>query len=305
MRRFSSFIAGSKPIWWNDLKTESWKIDSASVLQEWKNCTPRTLGYSQSSEKIPLTHFLDSRAQFIESLKAFKKEWLAKDKNYFYEREMSLIGSKMDEVGEGEQFTIRQLLQNGVHFGHAPKFSTSLMYPYIFGEREGIFIFDLEKTLACLRNAINVVCDVAEKGGIIVFVGTRPLIADDVYKYALECGQYYVNKRWIGGTITNRKEVLKCEAKPDLLIVFDYPVNKKALLEAEKCGIPTIAICDSDCDPSIVTYPIPANDDSASSVQLIMGLFSMAAKKGKENSCNMALSKELQKSCKQSPSNLQ
>lgn len=297
-RFYSSFIGNAKTIWWEDLRNETWKIE-ASALEQWKSLIPRSSSYSNSNEKIPLTHFLDSKKQFIESIKNFKREWLKKDKEHFYAHELSLIGSKLETFGdnsEAEAFTIRQLLANAVQFGHAPSYTSPLMYPYIFGEREGIMIFDLEKTLVCLRNAMNVVSDIAERNGLIVFVGTRPSIADLTYKYALECDQFYVNKRWIGGTVTNSREVLKSDVKPDLVIVFDYPVNKKALLECQKASIPSIAICDSDCDPSLVTYPIPANDDSISSVELIMGLFSKAAKQGKDNACKSTLSKELQAS---------
>lgn len=184
-----------------------------------------------------------------------------------------------------DTFHIRQMLACGMHLGHAPRKWHPKMRPYLWGERGGIHIMDLAKTLACLRVAASVTADIAGRGGVVVFVGTRDPIQRLVYQVATDAGQYYVNRRWIGGTLTNRRQVLRApDLLPDLLVVLDYPNNLHALVEAERAAIPTVAICDSDCDPTRVTYPIPANDDALSSVELVARTLGLAARRGRESS---------------------
>ena len=182
-----------------------------------------------------------------------------------------------------DTFHLRQMLAAGMHMGHAPRKWHPKMRPFLFGERVGIHIMDLSKSLACLRVASSAVTDIASKGGLICFVGTREPIQRLVYETATDAGQYYVNRRWIGGTLTNRRQVLRnAHLLPDMVVVLDYPNNLHALVEAEKVGIPSVAICDSDCDPTKVTYPIPANDDALSSVELVARTLGLAAKRGRQ-----------------------
>lgn len=156
------------------------------------------------------------------------------------------------------------------------------MAPYIHGERQGIHIIDLEKTLACLRVACHAVTDVVAHGGKVLFVGTREPIRRLTYEIAQDAGQYFVNLRWLGGTITNKTYVLRNDRlAPDMLVVLDYPNNEKAVSEANKVNIPVVAICDTDCDPARVTYAIPANDDAYASVEMIARVLSLAAAQGR------------------------
>lgn len=170
-----------------------------------------------------------------------------------------------------------------MHLGHATSHWHPKMAPFIFGERAGIHIINLERTLVALRQACNVVLDIASKGGTIVFVGTGDSIQRLTYECAQDCSQHYVNIRWVGGTITNRAQVLRSDKlQPDLLVILDPVRNEKAVLEAEACNVPAIAICDTNFNPSLVTYPIPANDDAFSSVELIARTLSLAASEGRQ-----------------------
>lgn len=185
--------------------------------------------------------------------------------------------------GNSKEVSLEQMILCGMHLGHATFKWSQKMAPYIYGERAGIHIIDLEKTFVCLRQACHVLTDVASKGGSILFVGTGKNIQRLTYECAEDCGQFYVNLRWIGGTITNRASVLRNDSiLPTVLVVLDPIANHKAILEANQSSIPVIAICDTDCDPSLITYPIPANDDAFASVELIARTLSMAAKRGRE-----------------------
>lgn len=179
--------------------------------------------------------------------------------------------------------TLRQMMACSMHLGHATSRWNPKMAPFIYGERAGIHIINLERTLVCLRQATNVVKDIASRGGRIVFVGTGAPLQRLTYEVAQDCGQFYVNTRWIGGTITNRRQVLRNDQLvPDLLIVLDPIINEKAVLEACMANIPVMAICDTNVDPTRVTYPIPANDDAFSSVELVARTLSLAAKEGQQ-----------------------
>lgn len=191
--------------------------------------------------------------------------------------------NNMLESDGADVVNLKQMLACSMHLGHATHKLNPKMVPYVFGERAGIHILDLEKTLACLRVAYRAVMDIVAQGGSVLFVGTRDSIQRLTYEAAVDCGQYYVNLRWLGGTITNRGNVLRSESLlPDLLIVLDYPNDAKALHEANKGNIPVMAICDTDCDPSLVTYPIPANDDAFASVELVARTLSLAAIEGRK-----------------------
>lgn len=188
------------------------------------------------------------------------------------------------------------------------------MLQHVFGKRDNINIINLDHTLSALRRAINVVRGVAHDDGNILFVGTRLQSQRLAIKSALNSDCFYVTK-WIGGMITNKdrvlarlgqtdqnkiseinaltvKEDLTGEAEilqkdsgielPDLIILLDYKSNLWAIREANLKKIPIIALIDTDCDPRLVQYPIPGNDDAVSSVELFAGLMSLAAKEGRE-----------------------
>lgn len=207
-----------------------------------------------------------------------------------------LVAVKHPELFDGiisgtarNSFNLKQMLACSLHLGHAVQKWNPKMAPFLHGERQGIHIIDLEKTLACLRVACQVVSEVVAQSGVVLFVGTREPIRRLTYEAAADSGQCYVNLRWLGGTITNKTHVLRNDSlSPDLLIILDYPNNLKAVVEANKANIPVIAICDSDCDPTRITYPIPANDDAYASVELIARVLSLAASEGRSRRHNQS-----------------
>jgi small subunit ribosomal protein S2 len=187
------------------------------------------------------------------------------------------------------------------------------MQKYIFGERNGIYIIDLQKTLKKFREAYAFVRDLAAGGGTLLFVGTKKQAQDTVFDEATRCGMYYVNQRWLGGTLTNfatirksiarlrrleemrengeterlpKKEVLELERErdklekalvgikhmeqlPSAVFIIDPRKERIAVAEARRLGISTVAVVDTNCDPTEIEYPIPGNDDAIRSVRLI------------------------------------
>lgn len=248
---------------------------------------------------LPFGHFLENRSAFLQDLaEKVQKQILAGQEDRLMKIIQStgtvqsgdLVKVKYPELfsdlyapGTSRfSFNLKQLLACSMHLGHAVQKWNPKMAPFIYGERQGIHIFDLEKTLACLRVACQVITDVIANGGSVLFVGTREPIRRLTYEAAIDAGQCYVNLRWLGGTITNRAHVLRNDKLvPDLLVVLDYPNNVKAVNEAVKANIPVVAICDSDCDPSKITYPIPGNDDAFASVELVARVLSLAASEGR------------------------
>lgn len=207
------------------------------------------------------------------------------------------------------------LLEAGAHFGHKANRWNPKMAKYIFGQKNGIHVINLQKTIPLMQRAFKAVYDVAASGGRILFVSTKKQSSDIISEYAKKCGQYYVNFRWLGGTLTNwetvsksiksfentkitlegntsgytKKEILQLERKkekfekvlggitemagvPDMLVVIDINHDATAVKEANKLGIPVVAICDTNVDPSNVTYPIPGNDDSTKAISLYCDL---------------------------------
>lgn len=206
-----------------------------------------------------------------------------------------------------EKISVNKLLAAGVHLGQ----STSLWRPstqaFIYGEYRGIHIIDLNKTLAYLKRAAKVVEGVAERGGIILFLGTREGQKRGLEEAARRSHGFYISTRWIPGTLTNSTEisgvwerhevdfadkptgrVLTVDeslaiVKPDLVVVLNPTENRNALNEAMQARVPTIGIIDTDSEPSIVTYPIPGNDDSLRSVNLLLGVLARAGERGVQN----------------------
>ncbi|PWY76448.1 40S ribosomal protein S2 [Aspergillus sclerotioniger CBS 115572] len=208
--------------------------------------------------------------------------------------------------------TLEMLLASQTHLGH----STSRWNPqnsrYIFGIREGVHIISLDQTAAYLRRAAKVVEEVAAKGGLILFAGTRKGQKRAVVRAAELAQGYHIFERWIPGCLTNGQQILgHCEKKivngldgevkiwqeelenyralkPDLVVCLN-PVENVVLLH--ECGlnnVPTIGIIDTDADPTRVTYPIPANDDSLRAVTLIAGVLGRAGQAGQERRLKQA-----------------
>ncbi len=213
-------------------------------------------------------------------------------------------------------FTMRQLLEAGVHFGHHTRRWNPRMEPFIFGQRNGIHILDLQQTVPLLSRALSVLRDTVANGGRVLFVGTKRVAADKVAETAFACGQYYVNHRWLGGMLTNwatvsksirrlrdlearlnsdeiqqlaKKEILQLVRErdkleltlggikemgglPDILFVLDTNKEDIAVLEANRLGIPVVAVIDSNASPDGVDYPIPGNDDAMRAISLYCDL---------------------------------
>lgn len=220
---------------------------------------------------------------------------------------------------------IRDLLEAGTHFGHQTQRWNPKMRPYIFTERNGIHIVDLQKTVRMLGEAYQAVVDTARAGKSVLFVGTKKQAVDVVLRESERCGMFYVTERWLGGMLTNwltirqnirhldhldriatdgtyeklkKKEVLLLEKErgrmaktlagirkmatlPGLVYIVDIKKEKLAISEARKLGVPSVAIVDTNCDPDLVTYPIPGNDDALRSIELISTLMADAVIEGR------------------------
>jgi small subunit ribosomal protein S2 len=223
-----------------------------------------------------------------------------------------------------EPLTMKALLEAGVHFGHQTHRWNPRMRRFIFAQRNGIHIVDLQQTMDLLEQACKFAGEVAASGKKILMVGTKKQAQDAVREEAVRGGQYYINQRWLGGTITNfatiqtrieylisleerkahgqferlpKKEALKLEtlmskmerylggikemtALPGALFVVDVARENIAVAEARRAGIPIIAITDTDCDPTLIDWPIPGNDDAIRSIRLVSGHIANAAIEG-------------------------
>lgn len=220
-------------------------------------------------------------------------------------------------------FTMRQLVEAGVHFGHHTRRWNPRMAPYLFGVRDNVHVIDLQQTVPLLYRAMTVTRDIAAQGGRVLFVGTKRQAQDAIAEAAKRCGQYYVNRRWLGGMLTNWKtisisikrlreldEVMAGEmegrtkkerlnlarerekldlalggirdmgGQPDILFIIDTIKEQLAVKEANKLGIPVVAICDSNADTTGVDYPIPGNDDAIRAIRIYCELISGAVLDG-------------------------
>ncbi len=218
------------------------------------------------------------------------------------------------------QITINTLLQAGVHFGHQTRRWCPKMKPYIFGERNGIYILDLKKTIIEADKAYSFLAEVAAKGGEVLFVGTKKQAQEAIINEAKRAGQPYVANRWLGGMLTNfvtirsrvarmeeleamvadgrmaalpkkeqavlGKELTKLQenldgirdmkALPKALFVVDTRREEIAIREANRLHIPVIGLIDTNSDPDVIEYGIPANDDAIRSVQLMTSIMADA-----------------------------
>lgn len=162
--------------------------------------------------------------------------------------------------------------------------------PYAYGVRAGITVIDMDQTLPLLRRAAQLVRSVAAKDGVVVFVGTRSDLRPVVKKAAERMPQqgFHVSEKWLPGTLTNKLEMFGAHASrferiiPDLVIFLNPTANLHAIRECAIEHVPTIGIVDSNVDPRIVMYPIPANDESTRTAELIAGILSIAGREGVE-----------------------
>ena len=222
-------------------------------------------------------------------------------------------------------FKLRDLLEAGMHLGHRTNKWNPHMNKYIYGSQDNIHIIDLRKTVELLNNTLSFVENTAKNNGLLLFIGTKSQASDIVKKYAEECKQFYVNKRWLGGMLTNwatisnslnslnslnkkisneklrlkKKEILQMNRQiekiekylgglkdmgttPQAIFVVDVNKDAIAVSEANKLKIPVIAILDTNSSPQGIDYPIPGNDDSRKSIELICSLISKSMLKNKK-----------------------
>ena len=222
--------------------------------------------------------------------------------------------------------SMKQLLEAGVHFGHQTRRWNPKMAPYIFTERNGIYIIDLQKTVRKVEDAYNFVRSLSQEGKTMLFVGTKKQAQEAVKEEALRCNMYYVNERWLGGMLTNfqtiqrrvarlrqlenmeaqdsfaglpKKEILQLRHEmerlqkflggiktmnklPGALFVIDPRKEDIAVQEARKLGIPVVGIVDTNCDPDLIDYVIPANDDAIRAVKLLTARMADAILEGRQ-----------------------
>ena len=224
--------------------------------------------------------------------------------------------------------TMKELLEAGVHFGHQVRRWNPKMKEYIFGERNGIYIIDLQKTQRMFREAIAFVTNLIaeDKGRTVLFVGTKRQAQDAIREESEKCGQYYVNQRWLGGLLTNfqtvqksikrlkdleamqsdgryekltKKERIKLDREreslnknlsgiksmtrlPDAIFIIDVKKEEIAVAEANRLGIPIVAVVDTNCSPEGIDYVIPGNDDALRAVRLFASRISDAIAEGNQ-----------------------
>jgi small subunit ribosomal protein S2 len=221
--------------------------------------------------------------------------------------------------------SMKALLESGVHFGHRTNKWDPRMKPFIFTERNGIHIIDLQQTVKSLNTAFNVVRDAVVGGGTVLFVGTKRQAQETVREEAMRCGMPFVTERWMGGILTNwttmykrvqelerlehmretgeinrltkkeglliSREINRLEIRlsglrnmkrlPSYVFIVDVCRETTAVLEANKLGIPVIALVDTNCDPTGIDYVIPSNDDAIRAIKLLVGKIADAVQEGK------------------------
>jgi small subunit ribosomal protein S2 len=227
----------------------------------------------------------------------------------------------------GVEITMKELLEAGVHFGHQTRRWNPRMKEYIFGERNGIHIIDLQKTLKMFRDAARFVSERAGQGKTVLFLGTKRQAQEAIKEEAERCGMYYVNHRWLGGTLTNwvtlqksikrlkllkamiedgrmaalpKKEAARLDRElkhlvqnfagvesmatlPDIMFVIDPNSEVIAVREARRMGVTVVAIVDTNCDPGLVDWVIPGNDDALRAIRLFTSKISDAVVVGRQS----------------------
>jgi small subunit ribosomal protein S2 len=231
---------------------------------------------------------------------------------------------------------MKELLEAGVHFGHQTKRWNPKMKPYIFDERNSIYVINLQKTVKKFREASHFIVDTVANSGTVLFVGTKKQAKDAIRDEASRCEMFYVNQRWLGGTLTNfstiqkstrrlrhleemketgefsllpKKEALQLEREierkekflggikrmeklPNVVFVVDPKKEKIAVHEANKLGIPVIAIVDTNCDPDPIDFVIPGNDDAIRAIKLFASRIADTVMEGKQMFQENLLSQE-------------
>lgn len=184
-------------------------------------------------------------------------------------------------------FTVTDLFNARVHYGHKEGTLDVRMTPYLFGKRLNHLIFDLDKTALYLRKALNFAAHIAYRDGVILFVCRNPEFSYLVEQTAMDCNEYAHTRRWRRGNFANSKLHFGEEIRlPDLCIFMNTMTNilqpHMAILESARLLIPTIGIVDSNCNPNLITYPVPGSDDSLVSIEFYCKVFKEAILRGKQ-----------------------
>ncbi|VDD80074.1 unnamed protein product [Mesocestoides corti] len=191
-----------------------------------------------------------------------------------------------DYFGLRHVISVEQLFKVRAHLGHRSMLRNPYMTPYLFGTRQGIDIFDLEQTVELLFDALNFTAHIAYRGGIILFMIQHRQMMQLVEKTAKMVGEYSYCRPWGGGVFTDSSNFFGSTTRlPDLIIMLNTvtPIGSGhvAVRDAAKMLIPTVGIVDSNCDPRLITYPVPGNDDSPVTIRYWCGLFAEAVAHGK------------------------
>lgn len=231
---------------------------------------------------------------------------------------------------------MKELLEAGVHFGHQVRRWNPKMKEYIFGERNGIYIIDLQKTQRLFKEAVKFVTGEAMQGKNFLFVGTKRQAQDAIHEEAERCGMYYVNQRWLGGLLTNFQTIQKSIARlkdleamktdgrydsmtkkertgldrehdglernlsgirnmtrlPDVIFVIDSNKEEIGVKEANRLGIPIVSIVDTNCDPDLIDYVVPGNDDALRAIRLFLQKMADAIIEGRQMAKDQDLGEE-------------
>ena len=225
------------------------------------------------------------------------------------------------------KLTIKDLLEAGAHFGHQTRRWNPKMKPFIFIERNGIHIIDLQKTVDCASRAYDAIKKTVERGDSVLFIGTKKQAKTVVEEEAQRCGQFFVTERWLGGMLTNfqtirkslarmkelrklmaegggseqlsKKEririakelakfekvmsgIVDLERPPGLIYVIDTKKEEIAVKEANKLGVPIVGVTDTNADPDLIDFPVPANDDAIRAIRVITAMVADAVLEGRE-----------------------
>lgn len=184
-------------------------------------------------------------------------------------------------------FNVEDLMRARVHFGHKETMLNPHMRPYIFGKRLGVLVIDLNHTERLLKKALTVAAEIAYRGGIILFVHNSRHTGHMVEDAAKECGEYAYCRKWRNQIFTNTTKIFGTVTRlPDLVVLMNTTEmalkTHRAVVMSAKLLIPTIGVCDTNCDPTLITYPVPGNDDTPESIELYCNLFKTAILRGKE-----------------------
>lgn len=191
-----------------------------------------------------------------------------------------------DFFGVGQLFTVADLFEARVHLGHKEGSLNEHMQQFVFGSRLQHLIIDLDQTAVLLREALNFAAHVAFRKGIVLFVSRHRQTALTVERCARECGEYAHTRYWFPGTFTNVKMQYGTLTRLPDLVIFLHTLENSfeqhiAVRDASKLLIPTIGIVDTNCNPNLITYPVPANDDTPQAVELFCRLFKESIQLGK------------------------